>query len=132
LIGEAFLRSTPPDEARGKPPYLQPATLIELKLTFPGSNPDVRIEPVKPLTTTVSYFLGSDPAGWRPDVPVYGGVRYMDLYPGVDLVLGELGAFWQLQVKPGAATDYLWSQMPPHVVNVRATYVRWFPLVTKQ
>ena len=52
--------------------------LTALKLTFLGSNPNVRIEPLDPLTTTVSYFLGNDPARWRPDVPVYGGVRYVD------------------------------------------------------
>ena len=47
----------------------------------------MRIEPFDPLTTTVSYFLGNDSAQWHPAVPVYGGVRYVDLYPGVDLVL---------------------------------------------
>ena len=29
---------------------------LNLKLSFPGSNPDVRIQPLNPLTTTVSYF----------------------------------------------------------------------------
>ncbi|MGQ9793467.1 MAG: DUF7948 domain-containing protein [Anaerolineae bacterium] len=37
------------------------------------------------LETSVNYFLGNDPAQWRTDVPVYAGVRYNDLYPGVDL-----------------------------------------------
>lgn len=68
-----------------------------LKLTFPGSNPDVRIEPFDPLTTTVSYFIGNDPMQWRADVPVWGGVRYVDLYQGVDLVIGGTGNGWQLE-----------------------------------
>ena len=77
---------------------------LNLKLTFPGSNPHVQIQPLNPLTTTVSYFLGNDPAQWRPDVPVYGAVRYVDLYPGVDLVLDGHDAFWRLEAEPGAET----------------------------
>ena len=76
---------------------------INLKLTFPGANPDVRIEPLEPLTTTVSYFLGNDRAQWHAAVPVYRGVRYVDLYPGVDLVLGEPRSFWRLEAGSGAA-----------------------------
>ena len=87
------------------PATLQPATLTALKLTFPGSNPDVRIEPFNPLTTTVSYFLGNDPGQWYPAVQVYGGVRYTDLYPGVDLVLGEADTFWRLAAIPAAEAN---------------------------
>ena len=78
---------------------------IALKLTFPGASSDVRIEPLEPLTTTVSYFLGNDPAQWHARVPVYSGVRYADLYPGVDLVLGGRDAFWRLEAEPGAETS---------------------------
>ena len=74
---------------------------LALKLTFPGANPDVQIEPLNPLTTTVSYFLGNDPDQWRSAVPVYGGVRYVDLYPGVDLVLGMHDEFWRFDTQPG-------------------------------
>ncbi len=84
-----------------------PVTLssqIALKLTFPGSNPDVRIEPFDPMTTTVSYFIGGDPERWRPAVPVWGGARYADLYPGVDLVLGSPVGSWHLDVRPDAQT----------------------------
>ena len=86
-----------------QPATLQPATLHALKLTFPGSNPDVRIEPFDPLTTTVSYFIGNDPEQWHPAVPVWGGVRYVDLYPGVDLELSAAGA--RLAARPGADLD---------------------------
>ena len=77
---------------------------LNLKLTFPGSSPHVQIQPLNPLTTTVSYFHGNDPAQWRPAVPVYGAVRYVDLYPGVDLVLDGQDTFWRLEAAPGAET----------------------------
>jgi hypothetical protein len=96
------------------PANLPPATFHALKLTFPGSNPDVRIEPFEPLTTTISYFLGSDPEQWRPDVPVWCGVRYVDLYPGVDLVLGGSDGAWRIEAVPGATT----RQVRVHVEGV--------------
>ena len=63
------------------------------------------------MTTTVSYFIGNDPAQWRPDVPVWGGVRYVDLYPGVDLVLGGRDGGWQLEGGPGAETALVHLQI---------------------
>ncbi|MBN1921670.1 MAG: SBBP repeat-containing protein, partial [Anaerolineae bacterium] len=77
---------------------------VNLRLSFPNANPHPRLEPFDRLETTVSYFLGNDPDGWRPAVPVWGGVRYVDLYPGIDLeVTSEGGQFVQrLHVQPGA------------------------------
>ena len=65
----------------------QPGKAVHLKLSFPGAEPHPRLEPFDRLDTHVSYFIGGDPAGWRADVPVWGGVRYVDLYPGIDLEL---------------------------------------------
>ena len=52
----------------------------------------------------MSYFIGNDPAGWRSDVPVWSGVRYVDLYPGVALELSGEGRelAWRLAARPGA------------------------------
>jgi hypothetical protein len=72
---------------------------VNLRISFPGANPNVRIEPFDPVDTTISYFLGNDPDGWHADVPVYGGVRYVDLYPGVDLILGASDRFWQVETQ---------------------------------
>jgi hypothetical protein len=71
---------------------------VNLKVGFVGANLHPRLEPFNRLDTHVSYFVGSDPANWRADVPVWGGVRYVDLYPGVDLeVTGDGGRWaWQL------------------------------------
>lgn len=42
----------------------------------------------------VSYFLGNDPDRWQPDVPAWGGVRYVRLYPGVDLEIASEAGQW--------------------------------------
>ena len=58
---------------------------VNLKLSFPDANPQPRLEPFNRLETSVNYFRGNDPEKWQTDVPVWGGVRYKDLYPGIDL-----------------------------------------------
>ena len=86
---------------------------VHLKLSFPGANPHPRLEPFGRLETSVNHFLGNDQAEWRTNVPVWGGVRYVDLYPGVDLVVGAGLApvhgrvqgsplLWHLEVRDGA------------------------------
>jgi hypothetical protein len=64
---------------------------VHIKLSFVGANPHPRLEPFNRLNTYVSYFLGSDPTRWYAGVPVWGGVRYVDLYPGIDLELSGEG-----------------------------------------
>ena len=78
--------------------------VVNLRLSFPNANPNPRLEPFDRLDTVVSYFIGNDPAQWRTAVPVWGGVRYVDLYPGIDLeVTSEGGQFVQrLHAQPGA------------------------------
>ncbi len=79
-------------------PLMQPAEQpetpgrgVNLRITFPGSNPDAELSAYGPVETTISYFLGNDPEKWRPDVPVWAGVQYRDLYPGLDLVWDSAG-----------------------------------------
>ena len=76
---------------------LSPVGGVNLKLSFVGANPQLQLEPFNWLETHLSYFIGNDPDKWHADVPVWGGVRYVDLYPGIDLlVAGEGGraAHW--------------------------------------
>lgn len=77
-----------------------------LRFTFPGANLERTLEPFGPQASRVSYLIGNDPAGWQRNVPVWSGVRYRDLYPGVDLVIGgdASGAVpWRFEARPGAA-----------------------------
>ena len=113
--GEAFRTDASPLAANspGMPrPYVSDQASatggVNIRITFPGANPHPRLETLERLDTKVSYFLGDDPAQWRSEVPVWGGVRYVDLYPGVDLVVGAAGearTLWALQAQEGADTS---------------------------
>jgi hypothetical protein len=69
-----------------------------------GSNPSVTSQGTERLPGQVSYFFGNDPRKWRTNVPTFGRVKYVGVYPGVDLVY--YGAQNQLEydfiVQPGA------------------------------
>jgi len=85
----------------------QPATLsgTALRFTFGGTDGAARLEPFGRVATRVSYLIGSDPTRWQRDVPVWSGVRYRDLYPGIDLVIGgdATGTIpWRLEARAGA------------------------------
>lgn len=75
-----------------------------LKLSFTNANPNPRIVGFDPLNTAVSYFIGNNPDNWHTNVPVYAGVRYEDVYPGVDVEYVSLNGHWQAQLvaKPWA------------------------------
>lgn len=78
---------------------------IRMKLV--GAKPGASVRGEKRLASTSNYFLGSDPANWRRNVPNYGQVRCAGVYPGVDLVY--YGNQHQLEydfvVSPGAQAD---------------------------
>jgi Mg-chelatase subunit ChlD len=77
---------------------------VNIKLSFVGANPQPHIETFDRMDTTVSYFLDNDPDEWRSGVPVWAGVRYVDLYPDMDLEFanqeGQLAP--RLAARPGA------------------------------
>ena len=59
--------------------------LVALKLSFPGANRNARLEPFGRQKTVYNAFYGRNPDQWYAGVPVWSGVRVVDLYPGVDL-----------------------------------------------
>jgi len=87
---------------------LQPANLklASVKLSFVDANPHPRIEPFNRLDSMVHYYRGSDPSQWHTNAPVWGGVRYVDLYPGLNLeITGEGGRLaWRLVCRADCAS----------------------------
>src|SRR5579864_6465410 len=57
-----------------------------LRMNWIGANSESPIEGLDELPGKSNYFIGNRPDGWRTGIPVYGKVRYHDLYSGVDLV----------------------------------------------
>jgi len=86
---------------------------VNLKLTFIAANPQPDLQPFNPVSTNISYFSGVDPANWYPAVPVWGGVRYVNLYSGIDLVLtgqgGQLAAQLVVQDETQPLPEIRWQ-----------------------
>ena len=76
-------------------------------IRFGGANPSATIEARTKLATRYSYFLGSDPDGWRTDVPAFAEVIYRDLWPGIDLAYRAEGDMitYELLLSPGANVE---------------------------
>jgi hypothetical protein len=81
---------------------------VNLKLRFAGANPDLRLEPIERLETRVSFLTGNDPSAWVRDVRSWAGVRYANLYPGIDLEFSGRGGKLALMLvvrEPSALED---------------------------
>ena len=59
-----------------------------VRLQFPGASPSVRIEGLGRLPGEANFLIGGEEE-WRLGVPLYGGVVYRGLYPGIDMVYGN-------------------------------------------
>ncbi len=55
-------------------------------MQFPGSNKGNNTEGLEKLASKSNYLTGNDPDKWRSNIPHYGKVAYLDIYPGIDLV----------------------------------------------
>jgi hypothetical protein len=55
-------------------------------MKFAGANPAAQISGDSEFPGQVNYFLGNNPAQWRPGVPTFAKVRVENLYPGVNAV----------------------------------------------
>ncbi|MEM7531333.1 MAG: SBBP repeat-containing protein [Chloroflexota bacterium] len=67
-----------------QPNLAQLATQL-IELSFLNANPTPEIVPFDPAIPRINYFMGNSPAAWQTQVPTWKGVRYVDLYPGIDL-----------------------------------------------
>jgi hypothetical protein len=75
-----------------------------VRMQLAGANTGLRVVGEDRLPGVTNYFIGSDPAQWRSDVPTYAKVRYANVYPGVDLTYyGNQGRLeYDFVVAPGA------------------------------
>jgi hypothetical protein len=59
-------------------------SFVQMKLA--GANSHAAAHQEDEQVTKTNYFIGSDPAKWRTDIPNYSRVHYTEIYPGIDLV----------------------------------------------
>jgi hypothetical protein len=57
-----------------------------LRLRLVGSNPAAQPVGLDQLPGASNYLIGNDPSQWHTDIPNYGRVEYLNVYPGVNLV----------------------------------------------
>ena len=92
-----------PKKAHGTPEPPS-ATLEFLQMRLAGANPGSTVSTSNELSGKSNYFIGNDPAKWRPGVPHFARVHYENIYPGINLVFyGREGQLeYDFQVGPGA------------------------------
>jgi hypothetical protein len=94
------------ENARGRRAPEPSAQLVNMR--FVGANPRPEVAGEGALAGRVNYFVGRDASKWRTGVRTFAGVRYRELYPGVDLVFHDGPAGGRLEydfvLAPGA--DY--------------------------
>jgi len=87
---------------------------VNIKVTFPYGNKSVELVPDQRMPGHVSILKGKTPDSWVRELPLWGILRYRNLYNGVDLVIRstESGFAWEYQVQEDAEIDQLrfWVQ----------------------
>lgn len=80
------------------------ARVERLQMKLAGANRNAALAGADLLPGKSNYFFGNDPAKWRHDVPQFAGVRYENVYPGINLVFyGNQGHLeYDFQVAPGS------------------------------
>lgn len=75
-----------PQSLNSQSPNLQSPNLQSPTLQFPIFA-HFAVQPFGRSTERIHFYPTADPATWREDVPVWQGVRLVDVYPGADLEL---------------------------------------------
>jgi hypothetical protein len=75
-----------------------------IRMELAGASRRTQVSGAERLPGTANYFIGNDPSRWRSGVPTYAKVRYMEVYPGVDLVYygNQRQLEYDFVVAPGA------------------------------
>ena len=83
MLCNAFLDGARPDSRRS---IRTPSLCDVVRMQLAGTSSKAKPVGDEQLAGTVNYFIGSDPAQWRSNIPTYAKIRYPGIYPGIDLV----------------------------------------------
>jgi hypothetical protein len=75
-----------------------------IALRFAGAAPGPREVRLEGDATTINYLSGSDPSAWRTDLEARGRVRFLEVYPGIDVAYygTDRDVEYDVIVAPGA------------------------------
>ena len=89
-------------EAGGRVKFIGERT-GQYELRLYGARPQSQPEGIDALPARVSFFAGNDPAAWQAGLRAFAGVKYREIYPGIDMVYrAELRLKSEFIVAPGA------------------------------
>lgn len=75
-----------------------------IALRFAGAAPGPREVRLEGEATTINYLTGGDPSAWRTDLEARGRVRFLEVYPGIDVAYygTDRDVEYDVIVAPGA------------------------------
>lgn len=71
----------------GKKVYQDMVNYHAYSVEMVGANPIPAYQRSQKASHHHNYFIGNNPSKWASNVPVYGGIQYTEVYPGIDLSL---------------------------------------------
>jgi hypothetical protein len=100
--GEAVLVLAKPNPD-AKQDAKAPVKSVALRMSLVGAARKLVVSGLDEQPGKANYFIGKDPAKWRTNVPTYAKVRYLNVYPGIDLVYygNQRQLEYDLVVAPG-------------------------------
>ena len=75
------------------------------RLMFPGSQKTRPVATSEPLLPVYNFYYGNDEKSWTSGVRSYSGIRYPDLYPGIDLALSQKKGQIKYDIEMDAGLD---------------------------
>ena len=84
----------------------KPGQSAVLRMELAGANRSPQIVGQNELAGKSNYFVGDDPNRWKTDVPNFSGVRYKEVYPGIDQVFYGNGRQLEYDFVVAPETDY--------------------------
>jgi hypothetical protein len=77
---------------------------VAVDLTFEGASSRTKLIGESKQAGHFNFYVGDDASRWRSDVPAYAGVRYDDLYAGLDVRVRQQGGHleYDLLLEPNA------------------------------
>ncbi len=84
--------------------HSEPEKFSAVRMRLEGANPEASASGVDELHGKTNYFIGKDAGKWHRNIPTFAGVKFREIYPGIDLVYrGSEGRVeYDFAIAPGA------------------------------